>query len=155
MSNWDDFAGIDAQALQAQANNLGKSDDFPEVPNGKYEVSLDNLELKRSKSGNPMVAARFTILDGEFKNFKLFYNQVLILGNDSDAFRVHTCNTFLRSLESTLTEQVRFDGLPDYDFLISKIFEECKDAEYLLELGERKGFKTYKILERFDSSIPF
>ena len=151
MSRWDQFANIDAKALNEQANNLSDAD-FEEVPNGKYEVSLDSLELKESKKGFPMMAARFTILEGAFKNRKVFMNQLVLMGNDKDAFRVHTCNVFLRSLASTLSTKVAFEGLDAYDFLISSIATECANAEYLLELGDHNGFRTFKILERFDQA---
>lgn len=153
MSKWDKFA-IDAAALNQQANALNDSD-FEEVPNGKYEVSLDSLELGESKKGFPMIRARFTILEGEWKNRKLFFNQVVIMGDENDKYRVHASNVFLRSLESGLT--VTFEGLDDYDALITAIADKCAStyerggAEYLLELGERRGYKTYTILERFET----
>lgn len=149
MSKWDKFATIDAKALNEQANALGTNADFEEVPNGKYEVRLDSLELGESKKGFPMVRARFTILEGEFKNRKLFFNQVVIMGDDSDKYRVHSSNVFLRSLDSGLT--VSFEGLDDYDALITAIADKCINGEYLLELGERRGYKTYTILERFET----
>lgn len=153
MSKWDKFA-IDAEALNQQANALSDSD-FEEVPNGKYEVSLDSLELGESKKGFPMIRARFTILEGEWKNRKLFFNQVVVMGDENDKYRVHASNVFLRSLESGLT--VTFEGLDDYDALITAIADKCAStyerggAEYLLELGERRGYKTYTILERFET----
>lgn len=153
MSKWDKFSTIDAKALNEQANALGDSD-WEEVPNGKYEVALDSLELGESKKGYPMVRARFTILEGEWKNRKLFFNQVVLMGDENDKFRVHAANVFLRSLASGLT--VSFEGLDDYDALICAIADKCAStydeggAEYLLELGERRGYKTYTILERFE-----
>lgn len=154
MSKWDKFATIDAKALNEQANALGTSADFEEVPNGKYEVRLDSLELGESKKGFPMVRARFTILEGEYKNRKLFFNQVVIMGDENDKYRVHSSNVFLRSLDSGLT--VSFEGLDDYDALITAIADKCANAEYLLELGERRGYTTYTILERFETeAIPF
>ena len=156
MSKWDKFSTIDAKALNEQANSLGDSD-FEEVPNGKYEVSLDSLELTTSKKGYPMVKARFTILEGEFKRRKLFFNQVVFMGDDNDKYRLHSANVFLRSLGSGLP--VSFSGFDDYDALITAIADKCAatdsegGAEYLLELGERRGYKTYTILERFEDEL--
>lgn len=152
MSMWDKYGNIDAKSLNEQASNL--SDDFEEIPVGKYEVSLDSLVLKESKAGDPMIAARFTVVNGTFQNRKVFLNQLVLKGDQNDAFRVHTCNVLLRSLESSLTDQVRFDGLQAYDQLINTIAGECADAEYLLEISERKGYRNYKVLERFNSNAP-
>lgn len=152
MSMWDKYGNIDAKSLNEQASNL--SDDFEEIPVGKYEVSLDSLVLKESKAGDPMIAARFTVVNGTFQNRKVFLNQLVLKGDQNDAFRVHTCNVLLRSLESSLTDQVRFDGLQAYDQLITAVANECTDAEYLLEISERKGYRNYKVLERFNSNAP-
>ena len=152
MSMWDKYGNIDAKSLNEQASNL--SDDFEEIPVGKYEVALDSLVLKESKAGDPMIAARFTVVNGTFQNRKVFLNQLVLKGDQNDAFRVHTCNVLLRSLESSLTDQVRFDGLQAYDQLINTIAGECTDAEYLLEITERKGYRNYKVLERFNSNAP-
>lgn len=152
MSMWDKYGNIDAKSLNEQASNL--SDDFEEIPVGKYEVSLDSLVLKESKAGDPMIAARFTVVNGTFQNRKVFLNQLVLKGDQNDAFRVHTCNVLLRSLESSLTDQVRFDGLQAYDQLINAVASECTDAEYLLEISERKGYRNYKVLERFNSNAP-
>lgn len=152
MSMWDKYGNIDAKSLNEQASNL--SDDFEEIPVGKYEVALDSLVLKESKAGDPMIAARFTVVNGTFQNRKVFLNQLVLKGDQNDAFRVHTCNVLLRSLESSLTDQVRFDGLQAYDQLINAVAGECTDAEYLLEISERKGYRNYKVLERFNSNAP-
>lgn len=152
MSMWDKYGNIDAKSLNEQASNL--SDDFEEIPVGKYEVALDSLVLKESKAGDPMIAARFTVVNGTFQNRKVFLNQLVLKGDQNDAFRVHTCNVLLRSLESSLTDQVRFDGLQAYDQLINAVAGECTDAEYLLEITERKGYRNYKVLERFNSNAP-
>lgn len=152
MSMWDKYGNIDAKSLNEQASNL--SDDFEEIPVGKYEVALDSIVLKESKAGDPMIAARFTVVNGTYQNRKVFLNQLVLKGDQNDAFRVHTCNVLLRSLESSLTDQVRFDGLQAYDQLINAIAGECTDAEYLLEISERKGYRNYKVLERFNSNAP-
>lgn len=155
MSKWAQFDSIDAKALNQQAEALGAGNgDFEELPLGKYEVSLDYIMLKESKKGYPMMAARFTVLAGQYQGRKVFMNQLVLMGNDSDPFRVHTCNEFLRSLESRYKDQVRFDGLDAYDALITAVSADCEGAEYLLDIGDRKGYRTYHILERFASAAP-
>ena len=68
-----DLAGLKKDIESAKDNNK----EFEEVPHGEYEVKLDKLELKATKKGDPMVSAWFTILNGKYKNSKLFMNQVV------------------------------------------------------------------------------
>lgn len=148
MTDWSKFKGIDAKALNAESESLG-SGDFPEIPNGKYEVILDEMELKPTKKkGDPMLAVQFTILEGEYKNQKIFYNQVILMGDENDKYRVHTANEFLRSLESS--KEISFEGVEEYEALINDVYDEVADGEFLLEITENKnGYKQYKIKEVF------
>ena len=70
-----DLAGLKNDIAEAKENGGG---DYEKVPHGEYEVKLEKLELKPTKKdGSPMVSAWFTILNGKYKNFKLFMNQVI------------------------------------------------------------------------------
>ena len=149
MTNWGKFATVNAAELNKEVNELGDGD-FPEIPCGKYEVAIEKMELKPTKkTGAPMLAVQFVILTGEFKKMKLFMNQVVINGDQNDKYRVHTANTFLRSLGSDIP--VSFEGVPEYETLIEKIADDIDGLEYLLEYGENKGgYKTFKIIEIFE-----
>ena len=88
-----DLAGLQQDIKDAQDNNK----EFEAVPHGEYEVKLDKLELKATKKGDPMVSAWFTILEGKYKNSKLFMNQVVTQG-----FQIHIVNEFLRSMKTDI-----------------------------------------------------
>src|SRR5690606_32566074 len=93
---WEKFDKmIDTKALKENAAKAAEQGDFSEVPHGKYEVSIEKLELGESKNGNPMMVCWMQILDSEYKGSYIFYNQVLHVG-----FGVHKANEFLRSLDS-------------------------------------------------------
>lgn len=53
---------------------------FQPVPAGTYECFIEEFELKRSQAGNPMVAARYKVLDGEYEN-RLFFDH-FVLNNE-------------------------------------------------------------------------
>ena len=150
MTNWGKFASVDAKSLNKEVETLGDGD-FPEIPCGKYEVSIAKMELKPTKkTGAPMLAVQFDILEGKFKKHKIFMNQVVINGDENDKYRVHTANTFLRSLGSDIT--VSFEGVAEYEELINEIFADIDGLEYLLDYDENKsGFKTFKIVEIFEN----
>ena len=150
MSNniWDEFdKTLDIEGMQkdikdAQENNI----EYKEVPLGQYEVSIDKLELEKSKKGDPKVTAWMKILSGEYKGQYIFMNQVITLG-----FQIHNVNEFLRSLDTGL--EIEFIKYKQYADLLSKVKEAVDKLklEYGIEYGERKGFKTYKITDVFES----
>ena len=80
MSIFDKYnKNINAEELaasQKEINEQSSSGDYAEVPVGKYEVKVEKLEAKKSKSGNPMVTIWFKILEGGFKDSYIFYNGV-------------------------------------------------------------------------------
>jgi hypothetical protein len=117
-----------------------------EVPEGTYEVKVEKMGLKVSKSEKPMTSIWFRVLTGDYKNSIIFYNQVL-----SSGFGVHNSNLFLSSLLDG--EEVKFDGFEKYDKLITGIFNKIDGKfEYALEYGKNdKGYNTYKITEVFEA----
>ena len=140
-----DLNGLKAD-IEAAASNSG---DFVDVPKGEYEVKISKIELcetgERSKTpGAPMAKVWFTIVAGDYKNQKIFMNQMLTSG-----FGIHKMNEFLDSLETDIP--VQFEDFQQYADLMATIFNEVDEkAEYQLSYGENaKGYSTYEIVQRF------
>ena len=140
-----DLNGLKAD-IEAAASNSG---DFVDVPKGEYEVKISKIELgetgERSKTpGAPMAKVWFTIVAGDYKNQKIFMNQMLTSG-----FGIHKMNEFLDSLETGIP--VQFEDFQQYSDLMATIFNEVDEkAEYQLSYGENaKGYSTYEIVQRF------
>lgn len=147
--NWEEFdKDIDIENLEkdvekASTSGFGEED----VPYGKYEVKITKLELTQSKKGDPMLSVWFQIINGNQKDRFIFMNQVVLQG-----FQIHTANEFLRSLQTD--ENVEFKGYAKYNILILNIYEKIVNNEYELDYQEnKKGYKTFKILQKFDSSV--
>lgn len=137
-----DLQGLQDDIKDAKENGGGS---FKEVPYGTYEVKVDKLELQLSKKGAPMVCIWWNILEGEYKNSKIFQYQVITQG-----FQIHLMNEFLRSLESGI--DVEFEDYEQYNDLLLDIAEEIESQklEYALIYGvNKKGFNTYEIEEVF------
>ena len=137
---------INTESIKEGINNANKNNtkEFVEVPHGVYEVKIDSMQLKESKSGSPMVSIWFKIVEGEFKNQMIFMNQIVMQG-----FQVHIVNEFLRSLDTGL--EIEFDNYIQYNELLLDILEEVDGKlEFALEYGEKNGFNTFKIKEVFD-----
>jgi hypothetical protein len=146
---WDkeiDTEGLANDVKEAASNGTGE---FKEVPHGDYEVAVHQMELKASSNGKPMVSIWFKILDGEFKNSIIFYNQVITQG-----FQVHIVNEMLRMMVSECDDSVpavEFKSYKQYGNLIMDIFEAINENfEYVLSYKKgKKDFSTYEIKEVF------
>ena len=146
---WDkeiDTEGLANDVKEAAENGGGE---YKEVPHGDYEVAVQQMELKASKKGHPMVSIWFKILDGEFKNSIIFYNQVITQG-----FQVHMVNEMLRMMVSECGNEVpeiEFQSYKQYGNLIMDVFEAINENfEFALAYKKgKKDFSTYEIKEVF------
>ena len=136
-----DLAGLQQDIKDAQDNNK----EFETVPHGEYEVKLDKLELKATKKGDPMVSAWFTILEGKYKNSKLFMNQVVTQG-----FQIHIVNEFLRSMGTDLN--IEFVDYTQYADLLLDVAEFCdaNNLEFAIKYEDNKGYDKFTITEVFE-----
>ena len=136
-----DLAGLQKDIKDAQDNNK----EFEAVPHGEYEVKLDKLELKATKKGDPMVSAWFTILEGKYKNSKLFMNQVVTQG-----FQIHIVNEFLRSMKTDI--DIDFVDYKQYADLLLDVAEFCdaNNLEFAIKYEDNKGYDKFTITEVFE-----
>ena len=144
---WDkavDMEGLQKDIAEAKSNSGGG--DYKEVPHGQYEVSIEKMELKAAKKGDPMVSVWMKICDGEFKGSMIFMNQVITKG-----FQIHIVNEFLRSLiqDCDNAPVVEFRSYSQYANLLMDIHEAISESfEYALDYGAtKKGFDTFEITE--------
>lgn len=144
---WDDTIdteGLAKDVAEAAENNTGT---FKEVPHGDYEVAIQQMELKASSKGDPMVSIWFKIVsDGEFKGSMIFLNQVITQG-----FQVHIVNELLRKMVSEISDapEIEFKTYKQYANLIMDIFEAINENyEYALSYKKgKKDFSTYEITD--------
>lgn len=148
---WDksiDTEGLAKDVEEAAKNGANRT--FKEVPVGTYEVAVQQMELKASSKGDPMVSIWFKIVsDGEYKGSMLFMNQVITQG-----FQVHIVNELLRALTEECSEDVptiEFKTYKQYANLILDVHEAINDKfEYGLKYGKtKKGFNTFEITDVF------
>lgn len=144
---WDKSVDMDdlQKDIQDAAENGGGN--YKEIPHGKYEVSIEKMELKATKEKkDPMVSVWMKICDGEFKGSMIFMNQVITQG-----FQIHIVNEFLRSLVQDCAEipAVEFRSYKQYAELLMDIHEQIAESfEYALSYGQtKKGFDTFEITE--------
>ena len=144
MSNiWEKFDKEIDKDIQKKIEEA-KNSEYAEVPYGDYEVKVDNMELKISKNGNPMVSIWFRIVAGDYNNNLLFMNQVI-----NQPFQIGLANKILRALDPN--KNIEFETYSQYANLIMDIYEEIDGKfEYALKYGEKKGFSTFEVLDIFE-----
>lgn len=149
-SKWD--KAIDTEGLAKDVEEAAKDGGnrtYKEVPVGQYEVSVEQMELKASKKGDPMVSIWFKIVsDGEYKGSMIFFNQVITQG-----FQIHNCNEILRAMVQEMDDapDIAFETYSQYADLIMDIHEAVSgNYEFALNYGQNsKGFNTFEITEVF------
>ena len=92
-----------------------------------------------------MISVTFRIINGNYKNQCLFYNQLI-----TEGWQIGNANSLLRSLDSGIT--VEFKGYKEYNQLLLDIAEAIDgNLEYLLDYYKnKKGFNVFKIEEVYD-----
>lgn len=151
---WD--KEIDTEGLQKDVEEAAKNGgNFKEVPPDTYEVCVNKMELVASKKGDPKVSIWFKIVAGEFKNSRIFYNQVVQNGTG-----IHFNNELLRSMDLDCVHAIEDNGgklfktYKQYAALLMDAAEEIDTNKltFQLEYGEGKnGFHTYNISDVFEN----
>lgn len=151
-SKWDkevDTEGLAKDVADAAAN--AGSGNYKEVPHGNYEVAIQQMELKASKKGDPMVSIWFKVVsDGDAKGGLIFYNQVITQG-----FQIHNNNELLRMMVSEMADApvIEFKTYKQYSELLMDIYEAVADNfEFALKYTanpKNKDFSNYEITEVF------
>lgn len=154
MSLFDDFdKEFDTKALAEEEKKAAENDfsNLPDVPDGHYTMKVDKMELKKSKSGKPMVSVQFRITAGDFKNRVLFLNQTIDKG-----FGLHKANELLKSMELDCvddTEQANgklFTSFSQYGQMILDAYEEIDANHLTYEIDysvDSKGFSKFDITD--------
>lgn len=126
--------------------------EYKEVPEGRYEVKIQKMELTQSKKGDPMFSCWFKVVQGEYEKGLIFMNQLLTKG-----FHIHIVNKFLKSLKPN--REVTFVSFKQYGELIQDVLNDITGKyEYGLEYKKNaKGFAEYDIFTVFDTdgNTPF
>lgn len=147
--NMEDY---DAQIKELEANKPKeeKKKEFKEVVDGDYECGLMGLELGTNKAGDKlMLKGSFKILDGEFKNQRLWINKVLT-GCNNSAWCVKSAIDFLNTLGSE--QEVEFTGdFDDLETQIQIVFADVKNCTFLVTQKTNGNFKNYFVNDVWDN----
>ena len=92
-----------------------------------------------------MFSACFTIVEGKYKKYKLFMNQVINLD-----FQIHIVNELLRSMDTGLV--IDFEDYEQYADLVLDVAEVCDSnkLEFKIKYEDNNGFDKFTILEVYE-----
>ena len=141
-----DLAGLQQDIKDAQENK----GEYEEIPHGEYEVKVDKMELKATKTDQqPMVSIQFRIISGKYKNSCLFFNKKIV-GTKNDGLMIHLSNEFLRSMGTDLV--IEFVDYKQYADLLLDVAEFCdkNKLEFALKYEDNKGYDKFTITEVFE-----
>ena len=141
-----DLKGLQDDIKDAQENKR----EYEEIPHGEYEVKVDKMELKATKTDQqPMVSIQFRIINGKYKNSCLFFNKK-IRGTKNDGLMIHQSNEFLRSMKTDLA--IEFVDYKQYAELLLDVAESCdtNKLEFAIKYEDNKGYDKFTITEVFE-----
>ena len=143
---------VDVEQLAKDVANEPAAE-FDEVPDGKYIVSIEAMEIKLTKAADKlMFAVQCKIKEGNQKGRMIFFNRV-ISGNKStekwnDGKAIKSVITWLEKLETETVPE--FFNYQDFADCVLDIFQEVKDAVEVEVEYKSDNFNLISIKEVFD-----
>lgn len=148
--NMDDY-NASIKELEANKPKEETKKEYKDPVDGEYECALMGLELGTNKAGDKlMLKGSFKILDGEFKNQRLWINKVLT-GCNNSALCVKSAIDFLNTLGSE--QEVEFTGdFDDLETQIQIVFADVKNCTFLVnKVTKNNGFINLYVNDVFDN----
>ena len=148
-----DMTDYNAQIKELEANKPKEETkkEWAEPVDGDYECALMGLGLGTNKDGDKlMLKGSFKILDGEFKNARLWINKVLT-GCNNSAWCIKSALDFLNTLGSE--QEVEFTGdFDDLETQINIVYADVKNCTFVVnQVTNNNGFKNYYVNDVFDN----
>lgn len=122
---------VDLNELQKEVEDAPETN-FDEVPDGKYIVGIEKMEIKTTKAGDKlMFAVQAKIKEGDQANRMIFFNRV-ISGNKSprwtDGMAIKSVCTWVNELLAPGDTPVTFVNYADLAGQILDVFQSIQGA---------------------------
>lgn len=145
---------VDLAALQKEVEEA-KDTDFADVPDGKYIVSIEKMEIKLTKAQDKlMFAVQAKIKEGEQKNRMIFFNRVIsgnkVSENWNDGRAIKSVCTWVNELLGEDEEPVVFVNYQDFADQILDVFQSIQNNIEVEVTYAAKNFNSITINEVFD-----
>lgn len=145
---------VDLAALQKEVEEA-KDTDFADVPDGKYIVSIEKMEIKLTKAQDKlMFAVQCKIKEGDQKNRMIFFNRVISGNKNSETWNdgkaIKSVCTWVNELLGEDEEPVVFVNYQDFADQILDVFQTIQGSIEIEVTYAAKNFNPIKIEEVFD-----
>ena len=143
---------VDLNELQKEVAEA-KDNEFQDVPDGKYIVGIEKMEIKLTKAGDKlMFAVQCKIKEGEQANRMIFFNRVISGNKNSenwnDGRAIKSVITWLEKLETEVMPE--FINYADFADCVLDIFQEIQGKIEMEVDYKSSAFNPITILEVFD-----
>ena len=144
---------IDLNALQKEVQEA-PDNDFADVPDGEYIVSIEKMEIKLTKNNDKlMFAVQCKIKEGDQENRMIFFNRV-ISGNSSakwtDGQAIKSVCTWVNKLLAEDEEPVSFINYQDFADQILDVFQSIQNEVEVSVDYKANAFNPITIKEVFE-----
>lgn len=145
---------VDLDELQKEVENANDTD-FEDVPDGKYIVSIEKMEIKLTKAQDKlMFAVQCKIKEGEQANRMIFLNRV-ISGNKNtekwnDGKAIKSVCTWVNKLLDEDEEPIDFVNYQDFSDQILDVFQAIQGKIEMEVTYAADKFNPITIEEVFD-----
>lgn len=137
-----------------EAIKNGGTGEYEAVPDGRYTVKFEKLEVKETKDGRPMLSIMARILEddeneGKYVKNCLFMNRVLF-GTKNDANMIASAVGWLQKLECETN--VTFKDYDQFSDVVLDVFEELEEynVNALVDYKE-SAFNSISIVETWEA----
>lgn len=145
---------VDLDELQKEVENANDTD-FEDVPDGKYIVSIEKMEIKLTKAQDKLkFAVQCKIKEGEQANRMIFLNRV-ISGNKNtekwnDGKAIKSVCTWVNKLLDEDEEPIDFVNYQDFSDQILDVFQAIQGKIEMEVTYAADKFNPITIEEVFD-----
>ena len=145
---------VDLAALQKEVEEA-KDADFSDVPDGKYIVSIEKMEIKLTKTQDKlMFAVQCKIKEGEQANRMIFFNRVIsgnkVSENWNDGRAIKSVCTWVNELLGEDETPVEFINYQDFADQILDVFQSIQNSIEVEVTYAASKFNPITINEVFD-----
>jgi len=161
MSIFDEFdKKVDLNKINEQKKEAAENtNDYEDVPAGKYITKIENMELGTTKDKRPMFKVQMRLVEGcgdkeeaflsKYKNKKpcIFLNRV-IFGTKNDGAMIQSVETWLAKIFPD--DPIVFVSYSDFAEQILDAAEDVEGLEFEVEYDDSK-FNSISIKDVFDA----
>lgn len=128
-----DVNALESLFAQAKVANPIADREYENLPDGDYEASIERVEYKNNKKGNPMITYTLKVLDDNQYNGRLHWKNVNLVHSQSGEFMPGQFRTEMDFIYGLLDEEVtEKSDINEFMDILDEINEIAKTNEPII-----------------------